>query len=80
MFDAETEFQLLIRLGLVFVLGLLVGIERGWSLQRKKETQRTAGIRTFTLMAVSGGGYGEYFQRPLVMYCLVLHFLPLWLL
>lgn len=55
MFSSEMEFTLLARMGLVLLLGLLVGIERGWSLQRKKEGQRTAGIRTFTLIALSGG-------------------------
>jgi len=55
MLGSEMEFKLLARMGLVLLLGLLVGIERGWSLQRKKEGQRTAGIRTFTLIALSGG-------------------------
>lgn len=58
MLDSKTELQLLARMGLVLLLGLLVGIERGWSLQRKKEGHRTAGVRTFTLIALSGGLWG----------------------
>ncbi|SMO58460.1 MgtC/SapB family protein [Fodinibius sediminis] len=54
----ETEIQLLGRMGLVLVLGFIIGIERGWSFQQKKEGQRTAGIRTFTLIALSGGIWG----------------------
>jgi len=58
MLYSGTELQLLMRMGLVLLLGLLVGIERGWSFQRKKEGQRTAGIRTFTLIALAGGLWG----------------------
>ncbi|MGM0586851.1 MAG: MgtC/SapB family protein [Bacteroidota bacterium] len=58
MLGAEIEFQLMIRLGLALILGLLVGIERGWSFQQKQEGQRTAGVRTFTLIALAGGIWG----------------------
>lgn len=54
----ETEIRLLGRMGLVLILGLIIGIERGWSFQQKKEGQRTAGVRTFTLIALSGGIWG----------------------
>lgn len=54
----ETEFKLLGRMGLALVLGFIIGIERGWSFQQKKEGQRTAGVRTFTLIALSGGIWG----------------------
>lgn len=58
MFDDITETQQLVRIGLILLLGFLVGIERGWSFQKKKEGQRTAGIRTFTLIALTGGFWG----------------------
>lgn len=58
MHSDATEMQLLARMGLILLLGFLVGLERGWSFQKKKEGQRTAGIRTFTLIAVAGGFWG----------------------
>src|SRR6056297_1690720 len=58
MFDDLTDMQLLIKFGLILLLGFLVGIERGWSFKKKKEGERTAGIRTFTLIAISGGLWG----------------------
>lgn len=58
MFDSVIENQLLIRMGLILALGFLVGVERGWSLRKKEEGKRTAGIRTFTLIAVAGGLWG----------------------
>jgi uncharacterized membrane protein (DUF4010 family) len=54
----DTEIRLLGRMGLILVLGFIIGIERGWYFQRKKEGQRTAGVRTFTLIALSGGLWG----------------------
>jgi len=50
----EVEVRLLVRMGLALVLGLIIGIERGWRFQQKKEGQRTAGIRTFALISLSG--------------------------
>lgn len=58
MVEPDADYQLLIRMGLILLLGFLVGIERGWSLQKKKAGQRTAGIRTFPLIALSGGLWG----------------------
>ncbi len=58
MDGSQIELTLLARMGLILLLGFLVGIERGWSFQEKKEGQRTAGIRTFTLIALSGGLWG----------------------
>lgn len=34
MFSDATEMQLLIRMGLILLLGFLVGLERGWSFQK----------------------------------------------
>lgn len=58
MFDSGTDLLLLGRMGLILLLGFLVGIERGWRFQEKKEGKRTAGIRTFTLIALAGGMWG----------------------
>lgn len=58
MFHDITDMQLMMKLGLILLLGFLVGIERGWSFKKKKEGERTAGIRTFTLIALSGGLWG----------------------
>lgn len=55
---SQIELTLIARMGLILLLGFLVGIERGWSFQKKKEGQRTAGVRTFTLIALSGGLWG----------------------
>ena len=38
-----------------FAIGLMIGLERGWKLRGTEEGQRVAGIRTFTLLAVSAG-------------------------
>ena len=37
------------------VIGLLIGIERGWKDRAGEEGTRVAGIRTFTLSAILGG-------------------------
>ena len=58
MFEQGTDYQLMIRIGLILLLGFLVGIERGWSLRKEKESKRPAGIRTFTLIALAGGLWG----------------------
>jgi uncharacterized membrane protein (DUF4010 family) len=58
MLGSEAEYHMILRLGLALLLGFLVGIERGWSFQQKEEGQRTAGVRTFTLIALAGGIWG----------------------
>lgn len=63
MYSDATEMQLLVRMGLILLLGFLVGLERGWSFQKKKEGERTAGIRTFTLIALSGGLWGVLYDH-----------------
>jgi len=35
--------------------GLLIGIERGWKQRAQPDGARVAGVRTFTLIATSGG-------------------------
>ena len=39
-------------------IGLLTGIERGWTLRSQKDGTRFAGVRTFTLLGLSGGTAG----------------------
>ncbi len=46
-------------LALAFVLGLLIGIERGWSHRLDADRSRVAGIRTFALLGLAGGIAGE---------------------
>lgn len=40
-------------------IGLLIGIERGWSGRKEDEGDRVAGIRTFSLMGLLGGIWAE---------------------
>lgn len=40
-------------------LGLLIGIERGWSRRHDADGARVAGIRTFALLGLAGGMAGE---------------------
>lgn len=42
-------------LAAALLAGLLIGIERGWTLRRAEEGTRVAGIRTFTLVGLIGG-------------------------
>ena len=36
-------------------VGLLVGIERGWTLRTRKSGQRSAGVRTFIILGIASG-------------------------
>lgn len=44
---------------LALALGLLIGIERGWSQRNEARGTRVAGIRTFALLGLTGGLAGE---------------------
>ncbi|WP_416221636.1 DUF4010 domain-containing protein [Rhodohalobacter sp.] len=50
-FSNHTELKLLVALA----IGLLVGIERGWSEREEEEGERIAGIRTFSIIGLLGG-------------------------
>ncbi|WP_119391768.1 MgtC/SapB family protein [Taklimakanibacter lacteus] len=50
--------DLFLRLGLALAIGFLIGLERGWKDRDEKEGQRTAGLRTFSLIALLGGIFG----------------------
>lgn len=49
------EIDLFQRLGLALAVGLLIGLERGWSGRSETESGRVAGIRTFDLIGFAGG-------------------------
>lgn len=45
-------------LGIALALGLLIGVERGWSSREEAEGNRLAGLRTFGLVGLLGGLWG----------------------
>lgn len=49
------DIETLLRLGLALAIGFLIGIERGWRQREEAEGERAAGLRTFTLIGLSGG-------------------------
>lgn len=53
--EASVDLRALADLGLAIVLGLLVGVQRGWALRQEASGARFAGIRTFTLLGLAGG-------------------------
>lgn len=53
----------LARLALSLGLGLLVGLERGWSQRARQEGTRVAGLRTFAIVGLSGGLCATIAQR-----------------
>lgn len=50
-----SETEIFTRLGLALAIGFLIGLERGWRERDHKEGERTAGLRTFTLIGFAGG-------------------------
>ncbi|MEO8558332.1 MAG: DUF4010 domain-containing protein [Rhodospirillales bacterium] len=50
-------------LGLALGLGLLIGLERGWSQREEAEGQRVAGLRTFGVIGLAGGMIGLLAER-----------------
>lgn len=52
------EIDLVRRLAVATLVGLLIGIERGWRERSAEGGSRTAGIRTFTLAGMLGGLVG----------------------
>lgn len=49
------EIQVLKNLLAALAVGLLIGIERGWSERKEEEGLRVAGLRTFSLIGILGG-------------------------
>lgn len=56
--DFFQELDLVRRLAIATLVGLLIGIERGWRERNADGGKRTAGIRTFTLIGLLGGVAG----------------------
>jgi len=52
------DLEILQRLALAAAIGLLFGIERGWKQRDMGDGQRVAGIRTHTLIGLTGGVCG----------------------
>ncbi len=50
-----TDLELVQRLGIAIAIGALVGAERHWRDRDESDGQRTAGLRTFTLIGGLGG-------------------------
>ena len=50
-----SQLDLFQRLGLALAVGLLIGTERGWHEREAAEGFRVAGLRTFSLIGLSGG-------------------------
>lgn len=69
--------DLLSRLGVALAIGLLIGLERGWSLREEQEHSRAAGFRTFSLTGLMGGVAAALAQAtdPLVLGFLFLGYL-----
>ncbi len=53
MTESQETFYLL---GVALSLGLLIGIERGWNEREAGEGERIAGVRTYGLIGLFGGG------------------------
>lgn len=59
MTDAPAFLTPYAEVGLAFALGLLIGVERGWSHRLEPDGTRVAGIRTFALLGLAGGIAGQ---------------------
>ena len=56
-------------MGAALVIGLLIGVERGWEKREAAEGQRIAGVRTYGLIGLLGGAaalVGEHFGALIV--------------
>ncbi|MDO6706592.1 MgtC/SapB family protein [Photobacterium sp. 1_MG-2023] len=51
----ETGHFPLWQLGIALLLGAVIGLQRGWVTRNRKEGERVAGIRTFSLVGLLGG-------------------------
>lgn len=50
------EQQAFYNLSVALAIGLLIGVERGWKEREAKEGERIAGVRTYGLIGLLGGG------------------------
>ena len=56
---ADIEYEVLIQILAALAVGLLIGIERGWSEREEDEGDRIAGLRTFSLIGLLGGVWAQ---------------------
>lgn len=54
--NMSEETQIFYHLGVALAIGLLIGAERGWKEREAKEGERVAGVRTYGLIGLLGGG------------------------
>ena len=50
-------------LGIALAVGLLIGVERGWTTREAKEGERIAGLRTYGLISLLGACAGLLAQH-----------------
>lgn len=50
------ELQIFYQLGVALAIGLMIGVERGWKERDAREGERIAGVRTYGLIGLLGGG------------------------
>ncbi|HKL19283.1 MAG TPA: MgtC/SapB family protein [Halalkalibaculum sp.] len=53
------EYEVLVQILASLAVGLLIGIERGWSGRKEDEGDRVAGLRTFSLIGLLGGVWAQ---------------------
>ncbi|NGP76565.1 MgtC/SapB family protein [Balneolaceae bacterium YR4-1] len=53
------DYQVLLQILASLAVGLLIGIERGWSERKEDEGDRVAGLRTFSLIGLLGGVWAQ---------------------
>src|SRR5690625_633375 len=53
--DVLNEHAMLARLAVALLLGMLIGIERGWVARERESGERVAGVRTHALVGLFGG-------------------------
>ncbi len=54
----DSGVETFLRLGAALAIGLLIGVERGWREREASEGKRIAGVRTYGLIGLLGGGAG----------------------
>ncbi|MEQ8603783.1 MAG: MgtC/SapB family protein [Marivibrio sp.] len=61
----------IIPLAVALALGLLIGLERGWSRRGLEEGARVAGVRTYGLIGLLGGFAGLVSEKPALVFAAV---------
>ena len=59
-------------IALSLTLGLLIGIQRGWTLRKEPPGSRFAGIRTFGLLGLAGGMAGAIHSSDSIVATIIL--------